>query len=352
MSLSMSFSASASASASTSASTSAATSAFAGNPGGPVPPARIDLAAAPRGTFDPTDEKLRAAATTFERALTASTVEEEEALWTVVIESCERAGNAEWVPDIASRALGNRGNARSRQGRLVEALGDYNAAIAYAPYAVDPVLNRGVALESLGRFQEAAADYSAVLAVAPNDPAAWNNLGNAQAGVGAWGDAVESYRRASMLAPVFSFAAANYALALYEVGNDNAAIKQMRNLLRKYPEFPDMRAALAVALYAAGLRAEAENAWSRVDDGRKRDREWVCWYRRCPPVCPPGISSLPSRLHLSPPNALLPTSSLHFPPPSSHQDGRYRDREWVSEYRRWPPRLVSELAAFLDLKPV
>ncbi|CAI7861288.1 unnamed protein product, partial [Closterium sp. NIES-54] len=118
------------------------------------------------------------------------------------------------------------------------------------------------------------------------------------AGVGAWGDAVESYRRASMLAPAFSFAAANYALALYEVGNDNAAIKQMRNLLRRYPEFPDMRAALAVALYAAGLRAEAENAWSRVDDGR------------------------------------------------------YRDREWVSEYRRWPPRLVTELAAFLDLKPV
>ncbi|CAI7774381.1 unnamed protein product [Closterium sp. NIES-54] len=184
MSLAMSVSASASASASTSAATSASTAAFAGNSGGPVPPARIDLAAAPRGTFDPTDEKLRAAATTFERALTASTVEEEEALWTVVIESCERAGNAEWVPDIASRALGNRGNARSRQGRLVEALGDYNAAIAYAPYAVDPVLNRGVALESLGRFQEAAADYSAVLAVAPNDPAAWNNLGNAQVGDG------------------------------------------------------------------------------------------------------------------------------------------------------------------------
>ncbi|GJP30577.1 hypothetical protein CLOM_g4104 [Closterium sp. NIES-68] len=298
----MSFSTSASASVSTSAATSASSSAAAaaGSTGGfvPVPPARIDLAAAPRGTFDPTDERLRAAATTFERALTASTVEEEEALWTVVIQSCERAGSAEWVPDIASRALGNRGNARSRQGRLAEALDDYNKAIQFAPYAVDPVLNRGVALESLGRFQEAAADYSAVLAVAPNDPAAWNNLGNTQAGMGAWSDAVESYRRASMLAPAFSFAAANYALALYEVGNDNAAIKQMRNLLRKYPEFPDMRAALAVALYAAGLRAESENAWSRVDDGR------------------------------------------------------YRDREWVSEYRRWPPRLVAELAAFLDLKPV
>jgi hypothetical protein len=34
------------------------------------------------------------------------------------------------------------------------------------------------------------------------------------------------------------------------------------------------------------------------------------------------------------------------------QDGRYRDRNWVRQTRRWPPRLVSELEAFLDLKSV
>lgn len=290
-------SASASASVSVSMSMSLSTSASSG-PISTVPPAQINLAAAPRGTFDPADEQLRAAATTFERALTASTVEEEEALWTVVLASCARAGGREWVPDIASRALGNRGNARSRQGRLQEALEDFNESIRLAPYAVDPVLNRGVALEAMGRFQEAAADYRAVLAVAPNDPSAWNNMGNVEAALGDWSSAAASYLRASTLSPTFSFAKANYALALYQVGEDNAAIKQMRNLLRKYPEFPDVRAALSVALYAAGLRADAENNWSRMEDGR------------------------------------------------------YRDRVWVSEYRRWPPRLVSELAAFLDLQPV
>ena len=41
-------------------------------------------------------------------------VEEEERLWTEVIETYGSV-DAEWVSDIVSRAWGNRGNARSRQ---------------------------------------------------------------------------------------------------------------------------------------------------------------------------------------------------------------------------------------------
>ena len=40
------------------------------------------------------------------------------------------------------RAYGNRGNARSRQGKMDLALVDYNKAIAICPWSVDPVLNR------------------------------------------------------------------------------------------------------------------------------------------------------------------------------------------------------------------
>lgn len=75
--------------------------------------------------------------------------------------------------DVVSRAWGNRGNARSRQGRLEEAIGDYNKSIELSPWSVDPVLNRGVVLESLGDFEGAMRDYKAVLRVAPNDPSAW-----------------------------------------------------------------------------------------------------------------------------------------------------------------------------------
>jgi tetratricopeptide (TPR) repeat protein len=40
------------------------------------------------------------------------------------------------------QAWGNRGNARSRQGKLAEALADYNRSIEICPWSVDPVLNR------------------------------------------------------------------------------------------------------------------------------------------------------------------------------------------------------------------
>lgn len=38
-----------------------------------------------------------------------------------------------WVGDILSRSYGNRGNARSRQGKLEQAIEDYNKSIELAP---------------------------------------------------------------------------------------------------------------------------------------------------------------------------------------------------------------------------
>ncbi len=53
---------------------------------GDVPPARIDLSRAPdQRTYDPTDSELRAAANALQKALNATTVEEEERLWTELI---------------------------------------------------------------------------------------------------------------------------------------------------------------------------------------------------------------------------------------------------------------------------
>lgn len=247
-----------------------------------LPPAQIDLTKQPSRAFNGSDQRLRDAANLFQEALNATTVEEEERLWSEVIDTYGDL-DAEWVPDIVGRAWGNRGNARSRQGRLEQALDDYSKSIELAPYSVDPVLNRGVVLEALGRYEEAVGDYEAVLRAAPADPSAWNNLGNVQAALGNWKEALADYMKAVQLAPSFSFAAANYALALYQVGRENEAIRQFRTLLRRYPEFPDMRAALAVSLYAAGLRAEAETNWGRLEDGRYKDRSWIRTTRRWPP---------------------------------------------------------------------
>eukprot|EP00878_Enallax_costatus_P005296 GHUV01005563.1.p1 GENE.GHUV01005563.1~~GHUV01005563.1.p1 ORF type:complete len:364 (+),score=89.25 GHUV01005563.1:278-1369(+) len=261
-------------------------------------PAILQLDKAPdQSRYNPADPDLREAAALLQRALNAETVQEEERLWSEVINKYEDT-NAIWMPDVVGRAYGNRGNARSRQGKLAAALTDYNAAIQLCPWSVDPVINRGVVLEALGRWTEAAADYQAVLSVAPSDPSAWNNLGNTYMGMKNWSDAEQCFAKAAQLAPAFSFAAANKTLAMFQLGKREQAIREMRTLLRRYPDFPDMRAALAAAQWAAGREGDAETNWQRVEDPR------------------------------------------------------YRDVTWLQNERRWPPALVDSLQAFLQLKSV
>ena len=67
--------------------------------------------------------------------------QDEERLWTELIEKYD-GSSAPWRADIVGRAYGNRGNARSRQGKMEAALIDYNRAIQICPWSVDPVLNR------------------------------------------------------------------------------------------------------------------------------------------------------------------------------------------------------------------
>ncbi|KAF6263949.1 hypothetical protein COO60DRAFT_1488071 [Scenedesmus sp. NREL 46B-D3] len=255
-------------------------------------PAILQLDKAPdQSLYNPADKDLREAAALLQQALNAETVHQEEALWTQVIDKYSRT-NAIWMPDVVGRAYGNRGNARSRQGKLAPALSDFNAAIQLCPWSVDPVINRGVVLEALGRWDEAAADYQAVLAVAPGDPSAWNNLGNTNMGLQNWAEAERCFGKAAALAPSFSFAAANHTLALYQLGRTEQAIREMRTLLRRYPDFPDMRAALAAAQWAAGREGDAETNWERVEDPRYRDVNWLRKERRWPPALSDSLQAL------------------------------------------------------------
>lgn len=247
-----------------------------------VKPAVVRPDLAPDQRSYASDSDLLQAAALVQRALNAEDVKQEEALWTEIIDTYG-SSKAIWAPDVVGRAWGNRGNARSRQGRMQQALTDYNTAIELCPWSGDPVLNRGVVLEALGRWDEAIRDYRAVLDKQPEDPAPWNNLGNAYAGKQEWGLAADYYGKAASMAPAFAFAAANKSLALYQLGQTNESMREMRSLLRRYPDFPDMRAALTAALWDIGKGGDAETNYQRLNDPRYRDREWLRTNRRWPP---------------------------------------------------------------------
>lgn len=240
------------------------------------------------------------------RAISQEQISQAEALFNKAFEAID-AGDLTTAESYLSQILeqfpenpaiwSNRGNVRTSQNKLEEALEDYERAISLAPEVPDVYINRGVALEGLGRWEEAIADYNRALSLDEKDPLAYNNRGNAEAGSGQWQAAIADYKKASELAPNYAFARGNYALALYQVGDIDLAIATMKNLTRKYPQFADMRAALTAALWAQGQLGEAES-------------NWVAAY---------GL------------------------------DPRYKSTDWVASVRRWPPKMVIALESFLKL---
>lgn len=306
-------------------------------------------------SYDASDPRLREAANALQLGLNAESLDKEEAAWTEVIEKYEPlieitkkskekeeegeennkttknntnddsdrysdTSPAPWAEEIVSRAYGNRGNARARAGKADAALRDLDRAIELCPWATDPVLNRGVVLENSGRLEEAARDYRAVIeATGGKDASPFNNLGNvmileatvlleskssgssssssSSSNEGAarekYREAAESFGKAVALSPSFSFAAANRAVALFAAGDDDeAALKELRRLNRRFPNFDEARAAAAGVLWSRGERAAAEGEWSRVDDPRYRDVDWLVNERHWPPRLVEAASAL------------------------------------------------------------
>ena len=81
------------------------------------------------------------------------------------------------------------------------------------------------------------------------------------------------------------------------LGDLEEAERQLRNLIRRYPLFADARAGLTALLWQRGAAGEAESHWAAA----------------------------------------------------SGLDPRYRQPEWLSEIRRWPPEPVHALETFLAL---
>ena len=258
--------------------------------------ATLNLArpATARAAEDSEEAEMRRATAMFSAAFDAKTVEEEEAQWTAILEAYQCGPESGgWKVDACARAVGNRGNARSRMGKLDAALDDYAASIELAPDANEPRLNRGAALEAMGRYADAIDDYRFVLSRDNADPVAHNNLGNALMGLSEYGQARGEFHEAVRLAPEFSFAATNEAVAAFQLGDDTAAFRTWRSLLRRYPSgLDDARAALAAALWAVGETAQAEDQLSRVDDVRYKDKDWRLKFRRWPPRLEAAMDAL------------------------------------------------------------
>ncbi len=200
-------------------------------------------------------------------------------------------------PDDAA-ALSNRGNIRLALGDPQGAIIDQTRAIDISPEVVEPYLNRGIAEESLKLWEDASKDYKYVLKQNPQDISASYNLGNVMGSMNNWVEAKLLFSKAAASNNANAMASSSEALAIYQLGDLELAEKKIRILIRKYPLFADARAALSALLWRKGFDGEAESNWAAAA----------------------GL------------------------------DIRYREKNWLLNIRRWPPKPTNDLIAFLSLE--
>ena len=187
-------------------------------------------------------------------------------------------------PDDAA-ALSNRGNIRLALGDPQGAIRDQTMAIEISPEDLDPYLNRGIAEEALQRWEDASKDYIYVLKMNPKDVSALYNLGNVMGSMDNWIEARKFFSLAASSNNAIAMARSSEALAIYQLGDLELAEKKIRILIRKYPLFADARAALSAILWRKGFQGEAESNWAAASglDIRYREKNWLLNIRRWPP---------------------------------------------------------------------
>ena len=182
-------------------------------------------------------------------------------------------------------ALSNRGNIRLALGDPQGAIRDQTMAIKISPEDLDPYLNRGIAEEALQRWDDASKDYKYILNQNPKDVSALYNLGNVMGSMNNWTEAKRLFSQAASSNNAIAMARSSEALAIYQLGDLELAEKKIRILIRKYPLFADVRAALSALLWSKGFLGEAESNWAAAAglDIRYREKDWLLNIRRWPP---------------------------------------------------------------------
>lgn len=228
-----------------------------------------------------------------------------------------------------------------RPEKAAEAVTDYDVAIGimdadfkahpekpmYSEYP-DALTRRALAKEEIKAWEGAVQDYTrAIEAWRPPEnrpdiplrgnakpqegdglgvnPLVLNYRGNALCQLGKYDEALTDYQEAT---DIFlndgeqrqaSLSRANEALALFGAGEREQAIKTMKSVIREDPGVTDMHVALAATYWRDGVVGKAEGEW-----------QFAC----------ENIST---------------------------GCAAYKDMDWVTNIRRWPPNLVRELQAFL-----
>ena len=124
-----------------------------------------------------------------------------------------------------------------KQGRLEEAIEQFEIAAKLDPGDLWSRVNLGSAYETLGRFEDAKREYLAALKVKPKFAATHNNLGVLYGKQGQIGKAMEEFNTVLKLDPKFAEAYNNKGIVYERMGRLEEAAGEYRAAIRTDPGF-------------------------------------------------------------------------------------------------------------------
>jgi tetratricopeptide (TPR) repeat protein len=149
------------------------------------------------------------------------------------------------------------GNALQKDGRIPEAIGQYEQALQIRPDYAEAHNNLGNALSLAGRYPAAIEQFQQALRIKPDSAEAHNNWGNALLQSGRIQDAVSQYEQALQIRPDDAQAHDNLGSILLRSGQTQAAMSHFEQALQSQPDDPEAHNNLAFALLQSGRTQEA-----------------------------------------------------------------------------------------------
>jgi protein O-mannosyl-transferase len=155
-------------------------------------------------------------------------------------------------------------NALVQMGHVPEAIAQYSEALRLEPDSPQTHLNLGNTLTVAGNLPGAIAQYQEALRLSPDSAEIELNLGRALAQSGRLPAAIAAYEASLRLDPDYSEAHFNFGNALANSGQMVQATEQYEEALRLEPDYPEAQNNLGAALMRLGRYSEAIAAYEKA----------------------------------------------------------------------------------------
>ncbi len=150
------------------------------------------------------------------------------------------------------------------QGRIQEAIAEYDEAIRLQPESFGAYNNRAVAYDSLGQSERAIQDYAEAIRLDPEEFVTYYNRSLIYRDLGLLQQAIEDLDEAIRLNPQYPDAYFYRGLTYRDLGQFRQAIEDLDEAIRLDPRDPDGYASRALAYTGLGEDAQAQEDFDRA----------------------------------------------------------------------------------------